>query len=118
MGTLVAVVRWGGVLPGGLLAALVMLFPLHWIVIIGTGLFSDDGECCGIWDIAPESLERLGMAFFVPLTVIYAGSYIAPSARVWTARVLAGLEGLLIVGSLFFIASSESLEYDYEGAMD
>jgi hypothetical protein len=56
------------------------------------------------------------MAFFVPLTIIYVGSYIAPRARVWTARVLAGAEGLLIVGSLFFIASSESLEYDYEGA--
>ncbi len=76
--------RWIAVLPACVLSAVIVLFPIHWVVLIGTGLFSRTGlyegqGCCSIWDIPPEALERGIDAVFVPATLIYTAAWVAPA---------------------------------------
>lgn len=89
--------RWIGVFPGALLSALLVAFPVHWVVMLiqltdtpeesfitigGKGLLAA---------IPPETLERLGYAFFVPFTFISIGAAIAPRFKFFTASVLGTL---------------------------
>jgi hypothetical protein len=104
--------RWLAVLPGAILAALIVMFPIHWaaLYIHYFGPFSEpliaDEEGKGLFQFMPfESLERFGNALFVPGTLIAIGALIAPRFRLATAIVLA----LLLAGLLsWLIAQAKS----------
>ena len=72
--------RWLVVVPGGLLAAVALFFPLHWAVLAIT---SQADGVLGIGpnlsEIPPRTLERLGMAFLSTFSVVYFGAPIAPA---------------------------------------
>ena len=79
--------RWLAALPVGLLAVVVVAFPIHWAVLIITSTRSGD-DSIGLWDLPPETLERLGQAFFAPLALVYIGARVAPAFKLHTAGML------------------------------
>jgi hypothetical protein len=92
------ILRWLAVLPGAILAAIIVMFPVHWaaILIHHFGGFSDpiitNEEGKGLLQSMPlESLERFGDALFVPGTSIGIGALTAPRFRFVTAIVIASL---------------------------
>lgn len=99
--------RWLAVLPGALLAGLIVTFPVHWAAMFihhfGAGeptITTEEGV--GLLQSLPlESLERFGHALFVPGTIITVGARIAPKFHFATAIVLTalfiGLMSLLFV---------------------
>ena len=100
------ILRWLAVLPGAMLAAIIVLFPVHWAAAYihcfgdsaGTIITTDNGK--GLLSAMPlESLERFLDALFVPGTIIAAGARIAPRFHFVTAVVLT----LLLIGLLSFL---------------
>ena len=100
------ILRWLAVLPGAMLAGIIVLFPVHWVAMLihyfgGSGdsfITTDDGK--GLLQAIPlESLERFMDALFVPGTVISVGARIAPRFHLATAIAVA----LLLVGLLTFV---------------
>ena len=79
--------RWLAVLPAGILSVILVSFPVHWAVLIFTGLAGND-ESFGLWDLPPETLERLGQAFFAPFAFVGLGARTAPAYRFKTAGLL------------------------------
>lgn len=76
--------RWILVLPGALLITFVLDFPLHWLVMMIQG--EDSGNPLKL--IEADTLERLGYALIHPIVVIYSGSWIAPSHKRFTSRMM------------------------------
>jgi hypothetical protein len=99
------ILLWLAVLPGALLAGIVVLFPVHWVAMyihhFGAGepiITTDDGR--GLLQSLPlESLERFGDALFVPGTVIATGASIAPRFHLVTGIVLT----VILVGGLTYL---------------
>ena len=106
--------RWLAVLPAGILSAVLVTFPVHWAVLIVTG-FSGNDDSIGLGDLPPEPLERLGVAFFVPLTFIMVGAKVAPTYRLQTAVVLIILLAMAFSAGLTYIASSDDVGFEYQG---
>jgi len=79
--------RWLAVLPAGILSVILVSFPVHWAVLIFTGLAGND-ESFGLWDLPPETLERLGQAFFAPFAFVGLGARTAPAYRFKIAGLL------------------------------
>ena len=96
MSKTVQVLRWLAVLPGALLCALIVNFPIHWVVMLiqHFGSISIDAET-PIAAINPEMLELLGYAFFNPFIIIISGAYIAPRFKFQTGIALAVLWGII-----------------------
>ena len=106
------ILRWLAILPGGLLCALIVAFPIHW----GVGLIqlfgmSSENSFVSIGDkiplaaIPPEMLERFGYAFFTPLIMIVSGAHIAPRFKFQTGIALAVLWGIIFVAGMTFVIS-------------
>ena len=55
--------RWAAVIPGGIPGMVLLSFPLHWFVLMVTSEHPESGGI-GLQLFEPETLERLGMAFF------------------------------------------------------
>ena len=106
--------RWVAVLPAAILSAVLISFPVHWAVLIFTG-FAGNDDSIGLGDLPPETLERLGVAFFVPLTFIMAGARVAPTYRRQTAVVLIILLAMAISAGLTYAASNRDIGFDYQG---
>jgi hypothetical protein len=107
------ILRWLAVLPGAILAALIVMFPIHWaaLYIHHFGPFSGplitDEEGKGLFPSMPlESLERFCDALFVPGTLIAIGALIAPRFRLATAILLTLL---LVVLISWAIAQAKSM---------
>lgn len=89
------VLKWLAVLPGGFLAALLVTFPIHWVVVLIQLTDRPDEAIITIGNkgllasIPPEILERLGYALFVPGVFVAAGARIAPCYQFGTALILA-----------------------------
>jgi hypothetical protein len=89
------ILRWLAVVPGGLLAGLLITFPIHWAAILihasggpFYGFITEDGGG------NPVSLAQLEMsmdALFVSGTVIAVGARIAPRFRFGVALILASV---------------------------
>jgi hypothetical protein len=97
--------RWVVALPAALVAVLAVSFPIHWAVLIFSSSSKDGDGGLSVWDLPPETLERLGQAFFAPLAFVYIGARVAPAFKLHTA-------GLLII--LWAIGLGAALTY---GAM-
>lgn len=96
--------RWFAVLPGALIAAFLVTFPLHWILYIG---FAHDGTLFGFIELpdgANISIERAITPFVIALTFIVVGYKISPGHKYRTSLVLCGLYALAFVYALFFIS--------------
>lgn len=106
--------RWLAVLPAAILSAVLISFPVHWAVMIFTG-FAGDDDTIGLWDLPPETLERLGIAFFAPLAFIMAGAKVAPTHKLQTAIVLTILLAMAWSASVTYIASNRNIGFDYQG---
>ena len=105
------VLRWLAVLPGAMLAGIIVLFPVHWAAMFihyfgGSGdsfITTEDGK--GLLQAMPlESLERFMDALFVPGAVIAAGARIAPRFHFATAIAAT----VLLVGALIYLFASLS----------
>jgi len=106
------ILRWLAVLPSAVLGAIVVMFPVHWVVLMIHYVFdptsdfatTEDGR--GLLQAMPiESLERFADALFVSGTFIAIGSRIAPRFRLVTAIVLT----LLLLGLMSFASSRRVL---------
>jgi hypothetical protein len=91
-------------LPAGLVAVVAVTFPIHWAVLLFKGL--DQGDSFGLSNLPAAALERMGYAFFNPLTFIYVGTRVAPSYRIQTAVVLMVLWAMAIGAVLMYGATS------------
>src|SRR5258708_5961339 len=84
MTTLKQILRWIAVVPGALLGAIIVMFPVHWVAMylhhFGTpDPMITDEQGRGLLQSMPlESLERFGDALFVAGTLIGVGAFIAP----------------------------------------
>jgi hypothetical protein len=90
-------------LPAGLVAVVLVGFPIHWIVMIGTSYYGDDGSL-GLWNLPPESLERCGQALFAPMALILGACRVAPSHRVHVAGALT-VAWAVLIGVVLTIAA-------------
>ena len=106
------VLRWILVMPGAFLAAILILFPLHWLLLIIFALASSPSpdaiisakDCSTSFIfcfLEIKTVERLGYGFITPLTIIVASSYIAPSKKVRVGKVFAILIALFIFWNIF-----------------
>ena len=82
--------------------------------MIFTG-FAGNDDSIGLWDLPPETLERLGVAFFVPLAFVMVGARVAPTYRLQTAVVLIILLAMALSASVTYIASDPDVGFDYQG---
>ena len=102
MSVAIQVLRWLAVLPGAFLCALLVTFPIHWVVML-IQLFGDSGDDAVVSiggknplaAIPPEMLERFGYALFTPLVMIMVGAKIAPKFKFPTGIALAVLWGIV-----------------------
>lgn len=104
--------RWLAVLPGGILAAVLVSFPVHWAVLLITSGSNED-ESLGLSDLPPETLERLAVAFFVPLTLVTVGAKVAPTYKLYSAALLALLYAMGLGAALTYAGTSGN----YEGSL-
>ena len=81
--------RWAAVLPGSILAGLLMTLPMHWILYTTLSQY---------FDPVPEFPERAISPLVIGATVVWAGARIAPTRPMETAVVLFGLWTLLLGG--------------------
>jgi hypothetical protein len=124
MTTAALILRWICVLPGALLAAFLVAFPVHWVVMLiqlrhrffGTPddsfISTTDGRS-GLAAIPPEVLERLGMAFFAPFALVAVGALIAPRYRFRTAVALTVIFVIGLSLAYIYVASSPKLYFTH-----
>ncbi len=99
MSRVVAGLRWLAVLPGGLLGAALMMFPIHWVLVSGLGGIIQWGAD----DLA--KVERFLQSFVVPCGTIVIGSKIAPRSSLATAYTLATILGLFLLSFYYAVRS-------------
>ena len=71
----VTVGRWAAVIPAGVLAALLVMFPIHWLIMIA----SASGDSFIVALLSAEVVEQLAISFTSPFCVIYVGARVAPA---------------------------------------
>ena len=89
------ILRWAAVVPGALLSVFVVMFPIHWVVMLqymDTPDY-DAGDLEAL--LSPQTLESLANAFFTPFIFIVAGTRIAPKFKFSTGIALAVLLGVV-----------------------
>jgi hypothetical protein len=86
--------RWFAVLPGSILAAVISIFPLHWI------LYSSLSQ---IIEPYPETPERFIMPLVIAIVFIWIGSLIAPEFKFETAIVLLSIWVFVMGGFVFIV---------------
>lgn len=98
-------------MPGGLLAALLVSFPIHWAVML-IQLFDRPDEAMVtvggkglLAAIPPEVLERLGQALFASFAIVATGAWIAPAYKFRTAIVVAVAVAAFLLLAHIFVAS-------------
>ena len=106
--------RWVLFAPAGLLAGLLVLFPIHWVVLLATSGGSDDGSGLALSELPPETLERGATALLVPMTIIFVASQVAPTHKTYVAGVLA-VGWALLLGVVLTVAAQSG---SYQGSAD
>ena len=100
--------RWLGALPAALVAVLAVSFPIHWAVLILSSKYGEDSGLPGLGDLPPETLERLGQAFFAPMAFIYIGAKVAPAFKLHTALALMILWAIGLGAALTYGAMNDA----------
>jgi len=118
---LIQVVRWFAVLPGSIICAVLVMFPIHWIVMLIQWfgpLYEDNSITINgkppLSAIPPEMLERFGYALFTPMVVIIIGAKIAPKYKFPTGIGMAVFWGLIFgAGSAITISRGRFFGYGW-----
>lgn len=118
----VAGLRWIAALPGGLLAAILAMFPAHWLLMLlyylkslpsDDAFMTKDGRPVPFFGIPFETMERSVMAALVPIVFILVGTWIVPS-RKWTAAVALGvLWVILMTVAITWAVSTSRFEFEF-----
>lgn len=96
--------RWIAVLPGALIASILMVFPLHWILYFTLVR----GQVISGVNIAP--IERTLMPFVIAITFILVGFKIAPENKFKTSIVLTVLYVVFIASLIYMFGYQTYLE--------
>ena len=91
------ILRWIAVLPGAIVVALLVLFPLHWILYIVLTKFVE---------VYPELPGRILAPAVLPGVFVWVGSRIAPTYKFETAVLLFGI-WMFLVGGVVFLTLGE-----------
>jgi hypothetical protein len=95
------ILRWIAVVPVGLIVAVLILFPIHWILLIWANV--GDAPLFGLITNGPiEHIERLIIAFTTPFVIIYVGALTAPTHHKETGVALAIFIALALGGVYVF----------------
>lgn len=97
--------RWFGVLPVAILAATLVLFPFHWILVMKFGV--DNG-----WG---QFLEQLIAPFLSAIAFVISGASISPKFKLKISYLLAGLWICGTVLGTIYIVMSGNGEPKYYG---
>lgn len=92
MSTSKKLLRWLCAAPAGIIAAALVMFPLHWLVMINLGGWGSTDPIVEIRD--PKTLlniESALQAAFGPLAFVYFAARTAPSHRKITSILLSGV---------------------------
>lgn len=91
MSTSKKLLRWLGAAPVGIIAAALVMFPVHWLVMINLGGWGMD-PIIEIRDPNTlRSIESVLQAAFGPFAFIYGAARTAPNHRMTTAVLLSGI---------------------------
>lgn len=88
-------IRWLAVIPGAVVCAMLVTFPIHWLIVIVA-----DSEIISAFPA--DTFEYLAYAFFTPFNLIVSGSYIAPAYKLQTGRTLSVILALMYTYVIFF----------------
>ena len=103
----VEVLRWIAVLPGGILASFLVLFPLHWILYFK--LVRGEMIQMPMEDMAP--IERFLSPVLSSIFFVFAGAMIAPRRQVLVSYVLFSLS-LFARIALLLVVVAQQLDID------
>lgn len=104
-----SVIRWILVLPAAILGAVLIAFPVHWIVF-ATFVWGDEG-IVQLSEEAAGNVERVLTAFAMPLALILCGARMAPSRRLSVAVILALLLVTLSAASFWYVLQRPDLTF-------
>lgn len=101
------ILRWIAVLPGGILAGLLILFPLHWVLYFT--LVRGNTIQMPMEAMAP--IERFLSPVLSSIFFVFAGAMIAPKKQLLVSYVLFSLSLLARIGILL-VAVAQQLDLD------
>jgi hypothetical protein len=101
------VLRWLSVIPGGVLAGFLILFPLHWVLYFT--LVKGEMIQMPMEDMAP--IERFLSPVLSSIFFVFAGAMIAPRKQVLVSYVLFSLSLFARIGVLL-VAVAQQLDLD------
>ena len=102
------VLRWIAVVPTGIATAVLIMFPIHWFLILWVNI--GDAPLFGLISVETlEHIERLIIAFTTPFFIIYIGALIAPTHHKETGVALAIFTALILGGLYVFAFTGISL---------
>ena len=102
------VLRWIAVVPAGIATAVLIMFPIHWFLILWVNI--GDAPLFGLISVETlEHIERLIIAFTTPFFIIYIGALIAPTHHKETGVALAIFTALILGGLYVFAFTGISL---------
>jgi NADH:ubiquinone oxidoreductase subunit K len=101
------VLRWIAVLPGGILAGLLILFPLHWVLYFT--LVRGSVIQMPMEDMAP--IERFLSPALSAIFFVFGGALIAPKKQILVSYVLFSLS-LLARIAIILVAIAQQIDFD------
>lgn len=90
--------RWLAILPGSILAGIVILFPLHWILYFALTKFIEP------YPMLPEKILGPGLSAWA---MVVAGSNIAPKFKKVVAIIIGGM-WVIFVSIVFVLALNDN----------
>lgn len=85
------ILRWICVVPAGIIAAVLISFPVHWLVMVNLGGWGIDPVVEIRDSNTLRNIESLLQAVFGPLALIYFAARTAPSHKKITSVLFAGI---------------------------
>ncbi len=86
--------RWIAVLPAAILGAVLLIFPLHWVLYLSLR---------HVIEPYPELPERILTPVVVAAGFVWLGTKVAPSHKIMTAWILGGLLTIGLVAGVVFV---------------
>jgi hypothetical protein len=93
------IVRWIVVFPAGIAAAVLVMFPIHWLIV----MIAAFGDTPFLGLLSARTVEHLASAFTAPFFIIYVGVLTAPTHKSETGVALA-ITTALILGGIYVLA--------------
>ena len=104
--------RWIAVFPTGLAAAVLVLFPIHWLIV----MIATFGDTPFFGLLSARTMEHLASAFTTPFFIIYVGVLMAPMHKSETGVTLA-ITTALILGGVYVLAFTGGPQFSGWGSL-